>query len=356
MCTLTEQVNLPGYIHDALSLGLKFAVETNRRPEEPLTFVRQVPNYATEEAVPRFICEGVHMVAHLKVSGLKLSVKRVADYLTHNSLSVLPANKECGFCVLPTAVFYEKANSAVATVFKWCDNVSLSRVLLLISTGLCLTKGYYALGNFRESQCVTTYALRKAVPDYAMALSLVVLVCILWKRHRRCLPPSAFAVTLLGVMFTGCALDAFLKFNTAFSEQNLGMRDACGEINSEEHIPKEIRKIIEISRIPINMHPKLHNARKKPDKKHTRKNFKATTDVLQQTSATVLRTTPRGACVHVYSASELCKRVQLRCAPTQVCSMSRESAVDSDAADDNDEEVVGSLPTLARRSRYYCFL
>nr|XP_037272775.1 canalicular multispecific organic anion transporter 2-like [Rhipicephalus microplus] len=103
----------------------------------------------------------------------------------------------------------------------WTLLDAIQMVLLLISTGLCLTKGYYALGNFRESQCVTTYALRKAVPDYAMALSLVVLVCILWKRHRRCLPPSAFAVTLLGVMFTGCALDAFLKFNTAFSEQEI---------------------------------------------------------------------------------------------------------------------------------------
>ncbi|KAL3169579.1 hypothetical protein MRX96_045362 [Rhipicephalus microplus] len=71
----------------------------------------------------------------------------------------------------------------------------------------------------------------------------------------------------------------------------------------------------------------------------------------RETSATALKTTPRGACVHVPSAAELCKRVQLRCALTQACSISRESAVDSDGADDNAEEVAGNLPTLARRSR-----
>ncbi|KAH8033760.1 hypothetical protein HPB51_015792 [Rhipicephalus microplus] len=103
-----KQVNLPDKILDALSLGPKFAVETKRIPEELMTFVRQVSKYATQEAVLRLITEGVDVVARSKVASPKLSVKRVADYLTDNSLCVLPADKEGGFCVLSMGVFVKK--------------------------------------------------------------------------------------------------------------------------------------------------------------------------------------------------------------------------------------------------------
>ncbi|KAH7976490.1 hypothetical protein HPB52_014528 [Rhipicephalus sanguineus] len=102
---MTEQVNLSGRIHEALSLGPKFTVETKRRPEELLSFVIQVSKYATEEAVPRLVSEGVDVVARSKGARPRLSVKRVADYLTANSLCVVPADKEGGFCVFSSGVF-----------------------------------------------------------------------------------------------------------------------------------------------------------------------------------------------------------------------------------------------------------
>ncbi|XP_049529011.1 uncharacterized protein LOC125947773 [Dermacentor silvarum] len=124
----TEQVNLPGNIHDALALGPKFAVETKRRPEELLTLVRQVSKFAPEEAVPRIVSEGVDVVTRSKGVRPKISVKRVAEYLSANSLCVVPADKEGGFCVLSSGAFCAKASEAVASVFKRHDEVSLSKV------------------------------------------------------------------------------------------------------------------------------------------------------------------------------------------------------------------------------------
>ncbi|KAH6921994.1 hypothetical protein HPB50_007292 [Hyalomma asiaticum] len=83
-------------------------------------------------------------------------------------------------------------------------------VLLLVSTGLSVTKGCFALSYLKKDDYVSIFALREAVSDYAMALSLM-----------RCLPPSAFAVALLGLLSTGCVLDAFLEFTTAFRLQDV---------------------------------------------------------------------------------------------------------------------------------------
>ncbi|XP_065302552.1 ATP-binding cassette sub-family C member 2-like isoform X1 [Dermacentor albipictus] len=94
-------------------------------------------------------------------------------------------------------------------------------VLLFVSTGLSVTKGSFALGNVNRNQCVTIFALREAMSDYAMALSLILVTWIVWKRHQRCLPPSAFAASLLGLLSTGCALDAFLEFTTASHLQEI---------------------------------------------------------------------------------------------------------------------------------------
>lgn len=94
-------------------------------------------------------------------------------------------------------------------------------VLLLVSTGLSVTKGCFALSYLKKDDYVSIFALREAVSDYAMALSLVLLMLVLWKRQMRCLPPSAFAVALLGLLSTGCVLDAFLGFTTAFRLQDI---------------------------------------------------------------------------------------------------------------------------------------
>lgn len=77
---------------------------TKRRPKELFTFAGQESKYATEDVASRLISEGVDVIARFKGARPKLSIKCVADYLTDNSLCVLPADKEGGFCVLPTGV------------------------------------------------------------------------------------------------------------------------------------------------------------------------------------------------------------------------------------------------------------
>ncbi|KAL1427428.1 hypothetical protein MTO96_017480 [Rhipicephalus appendiculatus] len=65
-----------------------------------------------------------------------------------------------------------------------------------------------------------------------------------------------------------------------YTLQTLGMRDACREINSTESIPKDIRKINEISPIPRNGHPKIHKAGRKARSEAHERNFTGRTDVL----------------------------------------------------------------------------
>nr|XP_054933831.1 WD repeat-containing protein 86-like [Dermacentor andersoni] len=107
----------------------KFAVETKMRPEDLLALVMQVSKYASGEAAPRIVFEGVDVVARSKGACPKYSVKLVADYLSVNCLCVgVPADKEGGFCMFSTGVFGAKASEAVATAFKRHDGVSLRKV------------------------------------------------------------------------------------------------------------------------------------------------------------------------------------------------------------------------------------
>lgn len=60
----------------------------------------------------------------------------------------------------------------------------------------------------------------------------------------------------------------------------LGMRDALKEINSTASVPNEIRRIIEISPIPKNMHPDIHKARRKARSEFHERSFAGAKDVL----------------------------------------------------------------------------
>ncbi|KAL1472264.1 hypothetical protein MTO96_039455 [Rhipicephalus appendiculatus] len=52
-----SQLNLPGFVHDALSLGPKFAVEKKRPPEELLSMVRQLARLVPDEEASRVVSE-----------------------------------------------------------------------------------------------------------------------------------------------------------------------------------------------------------------------------------------------------------------------------------------------------------
>ncbi|XP_077490031.1 ATP-binding cassette sub-family C member 2-like [Amblyomma americanum] len=91
-------------------------------------------------------------------------------------------------------------------------------VLLFVSGGLVLAKCGLTAVCLDNCEVTSTVTLQKAGSDFAMAICLVLLPLIVWRRWQRCLPTSAFAVALLGLLSTGCVLDAFLQF-TALSEQ-----------------------------------------------------------------------------------------------------------------------------------------
>lgn len=85
-------------------------------------------------------------------------------------------------------------------------------ILLLFSTTLAITKGRMALGYEEMTQYLSLSRLREASADFAMAVSLFLLGFILRRRRKLSLPPSGFAATLLGMLFTACLLDVFRQF------------------------------------------------------------------------------------------------------------------------------------------------
>ncbi|XP_037558488.2 uncharacterized protein LOC119435852, partial [Dermacentor silvarum] len=54
-----------------------------------------------------------------------------------------------------------------------------------------------------------------------MALSLVLLAFIVWRRWRRCLPSSGFVAALLGLLSTACVLEAFQKFTAVVHQEGI---------------------------------------------------------------------------------------------------------------------------------------
>ncbi|XP_077495367.1 ATP-binding cassette sub-family C member 3-like isoform X2 [Amblyomma americanum] len=91
-------------------------------------------------------------------------------------------------------------------------------VLLVASGGLVLVKCGLALECVENCEFLSTSLLRKVGEDFAMAVCLVLLPAIVCRRWWQCLPPSAFAAALLGLLSTGCVLDAFLQ-STALTQQ-----------------------------------------------------------------------------------------------------------------------------------------
>ncbi|KAL1420372.1 hypothetical protein MTO96_024205 [Rhipicephalus appendiculatus] len=94
-------------------------------------------------------------------------------------------------------------------------------VLLLISTGLAITKGSYALQDVELVDYLSVSTLREATSNFAMGISLALLTLLVWRRWRRCLPPSGFAAALLGLLFTACLLDVFCQCTAVVQLQDI---------------------------------------------------------------------------------------------------------------------------------------
>ncbi|XP_065303398.2 ATP-binding cassette sub-family C member 2-like [Dermacentor albipictus] len=88
-------------------------------------------------------------------------------------------------------------------------------VLLLVSSGLAITKGSYALQNDELVDYISLSTLREATSSFAMAISLAFLTLLLWRRWRQCLPPSGFSAVLLGLLSTACVLDVYCQCTAA---------------------------------------------------------------------------------------------------------------------------------------------
>lgn len=93
--------------------------------------------------------------------------------------------------------------------------------LLVASAGLALAKGCLVLQDVDMRFYWVTPALREVTSDFAMAISLVLILLVLRKRWRRCLPPSGFVAALLGLLLTASVLDVFCRFTTTVNPQDI---------------------------------------------------------------------------------------------------------------------------------------
>lgn len=83
---------------------------------------------AAESEADRCIADGVDVLLQCKPSGSRVPVRSTVAYLKDNALSLLPADKEGGFAVLPKGMFNSKALDAIEATFVRRNDVSLAKV------------------------------------------------------------------------------------------------------------------------------------------------------------------------------------------------------------------------------------
>ncbi|XP_077545465.1 ATP-binding cassette sub-family C member 2-like isoform X2 [Haemaphysalis longicornis] len=93
--------------------------------------------------------------------------------------------------------------------------------LLLASAGLAVAKGSLAVLDLDMAGYWSPTVLGEVASDFAMAISLVVIILVLRRRWKRCLPPSGFVCALLGLLLTASVLDAFSQYTRAVKLQEI---------------------------------------------------------------------------------------------------------------------------------------
>ncbi|KAH9375584.1 hypothetical protein HPB48_004160 [Haemaphysalis longicornis] len=117
--TTLAQGPLPGFVEDVLSCGPKYCVKPNENPVSLLSIVRREAHQAQLDDKDRCISEGVDCLMGRK-EGTKskpLRVKKTIDYLRDNDLTLLTADKEGGFVVMPVSIYEEKSSQAIGKNF-----------------------------------------------------------------------------------------------------------------------------------------------------------------------------------------------------------------------------------------------
>lgn len=121
-------VHLPDDVHRVLSYGPKFAVEPKRTGPELLALVRSVADRAADSEREHCISEGVDVLNKSRPSRKRLPVSRAVTFLRDNHLSLVPADKEGGFTVLPLSDYQSRARFALDAAFIKQNNVNLAKV------------------------------------------------------------------------------------------------------------------------------------------------------------------------------------------------------------------------------------
>ncbi|XP_077538531.1 ATP-binding cassette sub-family C member 2-like isoform X2 [Haemaphysalis longicornis] len=86
--------------------------------------------------------------------------------------------------------------------------------LLILAAASGVVQGYLTLADGRVADAVSSPVLVAATCDFCMALSFGILLHLIWKRCRRCLPPSGFACAMLGFLTAAAVFDAFYDCTT----------------------------------------------------------------------------------------------------------------------------------------------
>ncbi|XP_070396121.1 ATP-binding cassette sub-family C member 3-like isoform X3 [Dermacentor albipictus] len=99
--------------------------------------------------------------------------------------------------------------------------------LFLMPAALGVAKGCLALGSGRRADTMLLASLTDATCDFALALSCMALLLLVWIRWRRCLAPSGFACTLLGFLTTATILDAVRECTYLRKTQEITLTEDC---------------------------------------------------------------------------------------------------------------------------------
>ncbi|XP_037554286.2 multidrug resistance-associated protein 1-like [Dermacentor silvarum] len=99
--------------------------------------------------------------------------------------------------------------------------------LFLLPAALGFAKGCLTLGSGRRANALLLSSLTDATSDFALALSCMALLLVVWIRWRRCLPPSGFVCTLLGFLTTATLLDAVRECTYLRKNQEIALADDC---------------------------------------------------------------------------------------------------------------------------------
>lgn len=91
--------------------------------------------------------------------------------------------------------------------------LDIAQFTLLSFAAVCgAAQGYLTLVAGRQAYAVSNPALVAATCDFCTTLCFVILLRLIWKRNKRCLPPSGFTCSLLGFLAAAAVFDAFRCF------------------------------------------------------------------------------------------------------------------------------------------------